>query len=204
MVLVEPDGSLLVANGGLLNLPETGRTKLNIGHMDSSVVRLDPHTGALRQVWRVSDPYLSLRHLARAADGTIAVAIQAEHPDPQARRNAPLLALLDDSGLRSIPLPPALALGGYAGDVAYVPAAHPHTTDRFVISATRAGQLAWWSANGEAPSQLPLPEAGALATRGSDWLASGARGDLRGMLNTQALERHLDDVHWDNHGKWLA
>jgi hypothetical protein len=204
MVLVEPDGSLLVANGGLLSLPETGRTKLNIGRMDSSIARLDAHTGALRQAWRVDDPYLSLRHLARAADGTVAVAMQAEHTDPQARRSAPLLALLDGSGLRSVPLPPALALGGYAGDVAYVPGSGPQAADRFVISATRAGQLAWWSAQGEAPSQQPLPEAGALATLGADWLASGAQGDVRGMQDHHALERHLDNVRWDNHGKWLA
>ena len=204
MVLVEPDGSLLVANGGLLSLPETGRTKLNVGRMDSSIARLDAATGTQRQVWRVNDPFLSLRHLARAPNGTVAVAMQAEHTDLQARRNAPLLALLDASGLRSVPLPPALALGGYAGDVAYVPGSGPQTADRFFISATRAGQLAWWSAQGDAPQQLALPEAGALAVHGTDWLASGAQGDLRGMLDTHALERHLDNVRWDNHGKWLA
>ncbi|MDZ7937894.1 MAG: DUF1513 domain-containing protein [Rhodoferax sp.] len=42
---LEPGGSLIVANGGILNLPETGRRKLNIGRMDSNLSRLDPASG---------------------------------------------------------------------------------------------------------------------------------------------------------------
>lgn len=208
MVLVEPDGTLLVANGGLLNLPETGRTKLNLKQMDSSIARLDAATGALRQAWRASDPYLSLRHLARAPDGTVAIAMQAEHTDVTTRRSAPLLALLDTKldadGLRTIALQQPLALGGYGGDVAYVPGRNSPTDDRFVVSATRAGQLAWWSNQGGDPRQSPLPDAGALAVHGTDWLASGAQGGVRGEVANHRLERQLDRVRWDNHGKWLV
>ncbi|WP_367848953.1 DUF1513 domain-containing protein [Rhodoferax sp. WC2427] len=204
MVLVEPDGSLLVANGGLLNLPETGRTKLNVQQMDSSIARLDAATGTLRQAWRAHDPFLSLRHLARAPDGTVAIALQAEHADASARRNAPLLALLDAQGLRTVALPEALALGGYGGDVAYVPGRNSPADARFVVSATRAGQLAWWSTLGGDPRQLPLPEVGALTAFGPDWLASGAQGGVRGEVAAHSLERQLDRVHWDNHAKWLA
>lgn len=204
MVLVEPDGTLLVANGGLLHLPETGRTKRNVQQMDSSIARLDASTGALRQAWRANDPYLSLRHLARAPNGTVAIALQAEHADTAARRNAPLLALLDTDGLRTITLPEPLALGGYGGDVAYVPGRNSPADDRFVVSATRTGQLAWWSAQGGDPHQLPLPAAGALATHGPDWLASGAQGGVRGEVAAHRLERQLARVQWDNHGQWLV
>jgi hypothetical protein len=205
-ILVEPDGSLLVANGGLLNLPETGRVKLNRRQMDSSLVRLDPATGNIRQAWRLDDPFLSLRHLARAPDGTVAIALQAEHADPASRRNAPLLALLDASGLRTVPLPATLSapLEGYGGDVAFVPGRNATQDDRFVVSATRAGQLAWWSAQGTSPRLQALPEAGALATHGSDWLASSGQGTVCGMLHGQAFSRQLDGVRWDNHGQWLA
>ena len=207
MLLVEPDGTLLVANGGLLNLPETGRTKLNLGQMDSSVVCLDAATGVQRQAWRVNDRFLSLRHMARAPDGTVAIAMQAEHPDAAARRSAPLLALLDARGLRTIALPEELArsgLGGYGGDVAFVHGRSSPTDDRFVVSATRAGQLAWWSAQGADLRQLPLAQAGALAAFGPDWLASGAQGGVCGEVAAHNVDRHLDRVHWDNHGKWLV
>jgi hypothetical protein len=201
-ILVEPDGSLLVANGGLLHLPETGRVKLNRPHMDASLMRLDPATGQIRQAWRLDDPFLSLRHLARAPDGTVAIALQAEHTDPASRRQAPLLALLDASGLRAVPL--AVPLEGYGGDVAFVPGRNATQDDRFVVSATRAGQLAWWSAQGTSPRLQALPEAGALATHGSDWLASSGQGTVCGMLHGQAFSRQLDGVRWDNHGQWLA
>ncbi|MBC7683300.1 MAG: DUF1513 domain-containing protein, partial [Ferruginibacter sp.] len=174
------------------------------GQMDSSIVRLDAATGAQRQAWRANDPHLSLRHLARAPDGTVAVAMQAEHADAATRRSAPLLALLDAKGLRTVALPEEWALGGYGGDVAFVPGRNTPAGDRFVVSATRAGQLAWWSAQGADPHQLALPEAGALAAFGPDWLASGAQGGVRGEVAAHSLDRHLDHVHWDNHGKWLA
>ena len=203
-ILVEPDGRLLVANGGLLNLPETGRVKLNRAQMDSCLVRLDPAQGRLLQAWRVNDPFLSLRHLARTPEGTVAVALQAEHADPLARRSAPLLALLDASGLHSVPLPDALALEGYAGDIAYVPGHGAQDRGRFVLSATRAGQLAWWSTQGGDASQQSLPEAGALAVHGSDWLASGGRGAVRGHWDGHAQQQQLDRIRWDNHGQWLA
>ena len=209
MLLVEADArgvsTLLVANGGRLNLPETGRTQRNLGRMDSNVARLDAQTGTLRQDWRVDDPFLSLRHLARAPNGVVAVAMQAEHTDAATRNAAPLLALLEGDSLRSIALPGSLGdrgLGGYGGDIACV--SSPATEDRFVISATRSGQLAWWSAQGGSPQQMPLPAAGALASNGPDWLASGAQGGVRGMLDAHALAQQLDRVQWDNHGKWLG
>jgi hypothetical protein len=200
MLLVEPDGTLLVANGGRLNLPETGRSLRNPGHMDSNLTRLDARSGAVTQVWRLDDPFLSLRHLARAPNGTVAVALQAEHTDAAARHAAPLLALLDGDGLRSVPLPEHLGLGGYGGDVACI--THPQHGDRFAISATRSGQLAWWSTQGGSPQLTPLPAAGALAPHGSDWLASGAHGGVRGMRSAHALAQQLDRVQWDNHGQW--
>ncbi|MDB5850338.1 MAG: hypothetical protein JWP29_4090, partial [Rhodoferax sp.] len=52
-MLVEPGGTLLVANGGLLLLPETGRRKLNREHMDSNLARLDANTGRVLDTWRV-------------------------------------------------------------------------------------------------------------------------------------------------------
>ena len=60
-LLLEPGGTLLVANGGILNLPETGRRKLNIGRMDSNLTRLDPHSGQILGQFRVDDSFLSLR-----------------------------------------------------------------------------------------------------------------------------------------------
>ena len=41
-LLLDTDGSLMVANGGIPTQPETGRRKLKLDHMDSSIARLRP------------------------------------------------------------------------------------------------------------------------------------------------------------------
>jgi hypothetical protein len=206
-ILVEPDGNLLVANGGLLILPETGRRKLNREHMDSSLVRLDGKTGRLLDTWRVADPFLSLRHIARTPEGRIAVASQAEHLDDAARNAAPLLHLLDSNGLTSVALPTGMKLGGYAGDIAYVPDAAGPTrrSGRYVLSATRAGQLAWWSPNGEWLGQQALAKASAIAVSDAgQWLASGDQGALHGSLEAAPLDARANGVRWDNHAVLMA
>ena len=209
-LLVEPQGSLLVANGGLLTLPETGRRKLNQDRMDSSIARLDADSGQVMQSWRLDDPFLSLRHLARAPDGTVAVALQAEHADSIARRNAPLLALLDNTGLNLAAPSENLVLEGYAGDVAFVASSDPSADagGRFIVSATRAGQLAWWSAKGHWSGNDAFPEAGALSAADGEWLACGAEGRVHiqtsgGPINPfQGLR--LPKVKWDNHARRLV
>lgn len=215
-LMIEPQGSMLVANGGLLTLPETGRRRLNRDQMDASLARLDPASGRLIDVWRVDDPYLSLRHLARAPDGTVAVAMQAEHADPAARRKAPLLALLATqqdaaaASLRCIALPEPVALQGYAGDVAYLPLpgplAPPGTAGgSFVVSATQAGQLAWWSLNGQWQGQQALPEAGALATQEGAWLACGGGGRVQGTLERHPYTASASaGLRWDNHARFFG
>jgi hypothetical protein len=112
------DGTLLVANGGLETLPESGRTKHNLEQMDSSLVRVDAQTGALMGQWRLPDRRLSLRHLARHASGKVGIALQAEHDAPADRAAAPLFAIFDPETQR-LELRPAVRTGnGYAGDIA--------------------------------------------------------------------------------------
>lgn len=195
-VLLEPTGTLLVANGGILNLPETGRRKLNIGTMDSNLTRLAPGTGQVLQQYRLSDPWLSLRHLAAAPDGRIAVALQAEHPDRNARATAPALALLHHDALHAVAWPAdtgaPVGWDGYAGDVCYV-------QQRFWISATQAGWLASWSATGEALMTQPLAGAGALAVGGTHWLAAGTHTALWHADGQQPTQYLGLKYPWDNH-----
>ena len=208
-LLLEPQGTLLAANGGLLTLPETGRRKLNRMTMDSSLVRIDPATGLVLQSWRLADPFLSVRHIARADDGTIAVALQAEHEDPGLRSLAPLLALVGPAGLK--PAPTALAsspgvplrLDGYAGDVAYL-----HEPDGsagvFVASAVRAGQLVEWTTGGEMVRTQSLPGVCALASGHGLLLASAAHGAWQARCADAVLRQSTVAINWDNHARLLA
>lgn len=208
-MLLEPQGTLLVANGGLLTLPETGRRKLNRATMDSSLARIDPASGRVLQSWRMADPFLSVRHLARAEDGTIAAALQAEHQDAGLRIAAPLLALAGPVSLQpaqmalevspDVPLP----LEGYAGDLAYLPGSGGNA-GVFVASAARAGQLVEWTTAGAMARSGALAGVCALAADRDLLLASAAHGTWQARCGEASLRRNTDAITWDNHARLLT
>lgn len=176
-LLLDADGTLLVANGGVPTAAETGRVKLSRQGMVSSLVRLHAGRGERLGQWRLTDERLSIRHLARHASGVLGIALQAEHDGEAEREQAPLLALFDGRGLW---LPPGQqAMAGYAGDIAA-------TTQGFVLSATRAGRLLPFSTEGRALPPQPLPEAGALARGRDGRLWAGGRGQAQVLGATAA------------------
>jgi len=154
------DGSLWIANGGIETRPETGRTKHHLERMDSSLVRLDAASGRITGQWRLQDRRLGLRHLAFAADGTLGIALQAEHDDPEEKRSAPILALWQrHQGLRAVALPEGVALAGYGGAIARV-------GEGFGVSCQRADRVGCWQLVEGEPGWSPpvaLEEACALA-----------------------------------------
>ena len=194
-LMLEPGGTLLVANGGILNLPETGRRKLNIGSMEPNLTRLDAQSGAALAQFRLSDSLLSLRHLAIAPNGAIAVGLQAEHPDPLARRSAPAMALLNAQGFQTVPWEQGTAptgWNGYAADVCW-------GGGKFWVSAPQAGWLTGWTASGQTQTTLALPGAGALASNGIWWLAAGDHTAWQmGPLAFPSKQYPLPGP-WDNH-----
>lgn len=193
-VIADADGSLLVANGGVLTLPETGRAKQGLDRMVSTLVRLDPRSGDLLGQWRLDDPRLSLRHLARHPNGTLGVALQAQHDERSRRAGAPLLALFDGKMLRAVTTPVDLA--GYGGDIVAMP-------DGFSVSAPRAGGIARYTVDGRWLGLVSLPEACALAGDAGlgNWFAGGAQ--VLDLSSKGISRRHeLPALRLDNH--WLA
>lgn len=93
-LIINPRFGLLVANGGIHR--DAQDRKVALDRMASSLVQLDPATGAKLGAWHLPDSRLSLRHLAisKRADLplNVGVAMQAEHDDPSRRQAAPTLA----------------------------------------------------------------------------------------------------------------
>ena len=113
--------NILVANGGVLTQAETGRAKLNAGKMDSSLVLLNAQSGELAQQWRLEDPFLSIRHLAVHANGTVGAALQAEHPEPEKRLNSPVFSLLESVQHELTAIKKVATWNGYAADITALP-----------------------------------------------------------------------------------
>ncbi|MFC3163311.1 DUF1513 domain-containing protein [Ciceribacter thiooxidans] len=118
---VSDDGSLLIiANGGIETHPDFGRTKLNLDHMEPSLVICDARTGALveKHVLPANLRQLSTRHLALAERGRIWFACQYEG----ARNGLPPLVGYFGQGedLRFIDLPEETTdgLANYVGAIA--------------------------------------------------------------------------------------
>jgi len=189
------DGCLVIANGGVPTQPETGRAKVGLERMDSSLVRLDAATGRLLGQWRLEDRRLSLRHLAwGGAPGRplLAIALQAEHDDRAARAGAPVLALFDGRELRCAP--GGVPLAGYGGDVAA-------SRSLIAVGCPRAQGVALFDAAGGWLRLLPLAEACAMAASGSA-LWAGGRGAVRRLAGeAPPLSLALDDIRLDNH--WI-
>lgn len=202
-LLLDADGSLLVANGGIPTLPETGRLKVELHRMDASLVRLDTRNGQLRGQWRVADRRLSLRHMAWGADArgqrVLGIALQAEHEDAVARTNAPLFARFD--GHRLEVFGGARPLAGYAGDIAFA-------AGRFALSCPRAQGVALWQADGRWAGFVPLPEACALAADRLDgtsarlW-AGGAGAALPMIGPASPAPMTVQGLRLDNHWQLL-
>jgi uncharacterized protein len=187
--------TLIVANGGIPTRPETGRTKLNMDSMDSSIVRLDARSGELLGQWRLQDKRLSLRHLAWQAASLdssrtplLGIALQAEHETPEQRQSAPVLALFDGDTLRSTSTHENLS--GYGGDIAALP-------QGWAVSCPRAHGVAVFDVAGQQRQWLPLAHACALTSIGSHCWAAG-RGDAL-QMPARAYGIAQSGLQLDNH-----
>jgi hypothetical protein len=193
-LLPDADGTLLVANGGIPTLPETGRLKIGLQRMDASLVRLDTVAGEMRGQWRLEDARLSPRHIAwggHQGRRLLGIALQAEHADPKAKREAPVLALFDGRQLSVARAPRSLA--GYGGDIAFA-------AGRFAVSCPRVDGVALYGGDGAWADFQPLQSACALASRGDRLWAAGQA--LATSLPGGSPLRAPRQLRLDNH--WLA
>lgn len=190
-LLLDKDGSLIVANGGIPTLPETGRIKVGLERMDPSLVRLHTGSGALLGQWRLPDPRLSLRHMAGGPGRTLGIALQAEHEQAAQRTAAPVFALFDGQALRTATAPQPLA--GYGGAIA-------HANGLFAVSCPRAQGVALYDSAGRWQGLVPLAQACALASTPAGALWAGGSVVARSLADAAQLAV-APTLRLDNH--WL-
>lgn len=200
--VLDPDGHLLVALGGIRRTPDGRKTDLD--RMASALVQLHGRTGALLGRWTLPDARLSLRHLAwarPAAGGAprLGVALQAEHDDPADREAAPLLALWDGHSLQTALQ--AARHAGYAGDIA------PAGASGFALSAQPAGRGLIWQPGPPPLEQVfaELREPCALASdaAGAIWMAAAAGLARWHPTEPPQLWRWPEPMVPDNHALML-
>ena len=192
---------LAVANGGIRTHPDTGRAKLNLEVMVSSLAVLDTADGGLVRSVSLGERLrrLSIRHLDIDRDFRIVVAMQHEG---SRRDRVPLVALERDARLVPAYAPAEVSrrMRQYAGSVCfdasggYVAVSHPHEG----IVSLWTSRSARWIALTELPDTCGI----AAGSSAGVFIATGAGGRIARIdarVGESTLLARSDGSGWDNH-----
>ena len=202
--LIQQSGShrLLVANGGILTHPESGRKKLNLDSMQPSLAVFDINSGRLLEQQFMPDVLhkLSIRHMDTNGEGTTIIALQFQGG---AEENPPLVAIhRPDQPLKLIPAPEPInrAMKRYCGSARF------DSSGRYAaVSAPRGDMITFWDLSTDSfHSQLRSRDGCGVAPSGNDGgflITSGTGRCLQHNLITGAIIRlpHSIKPAWDNH-----
>lgn len=204
-----PDGQrLVVANGGLLTHPDTGRKVLNLASMQSNLTYLDINTGTVMEQLTLPYQKASIRHLDVAPDGTVAVATQVQREAMTDNELVPLAALhRPGSGsheLLSLDSPDGLMtrFNDYMGSVRINPA-----TGLAGFTSPRGNLAAFWDIHsGELAGYHAFFDVCGLTVSADQqrFVLSNSAGeirqlDARTLKERTPLRQRFDGLHWDNH-----
>lgn len=199
-----PDGAtLIVANGGIVTHPHSGRRKLNLDRMTPNLARVAVADGSLLDhvVLPQALSRLSLRHIDVRSDGLVAVAGQYQGALPA---GMPLVATWRPGGTMTVlPLADDLAqrMRGYCASVRY-----DRSGAFLAVSGPRGGLVGFWAVNeGRFLGQVELADGAGIACAGHGCfvLSSGTGAletvELRHDRQPRTVARASLPWHWDNH-----
>jgi len=204
-LLLMPDGdTLVVANGGILTRPDTGREKLNLDTMAPSLSYIDRHGGALLEDVRLEESKASIRHLGVTADGAVALGVQLQREVAATTAPVALGAVHHRGG----PLRPLEADGlvwrafdDYVGSVA-VDGRH----DLVALTSPHGNLTGFWRmSDGSFAGQVDMPDvSGVTCTRDHHFALSNSLGEVRfidaaTLLEVPARGVSHPELSWDNH-----
>ena len=184
-----PDGSLVVANGGIDTHPETGRQKLNLPTMRPNLSYLSTEGTVLDQI-EPTQSHASIRHLAVRADGMVAVGMQWQGDIS----TAPALVALHQRGEALQTLGAGADLNGYVGSIAISQAG-----GLVAVTSPRSGQLQVFSTKDSAVVQtLNEPDICGVSGIADSFLATTGQGRVL-AAGAAPYSLTTSDVAWDNH-----
>lgn len=202
---LHPDGRhLLVANGGLLTHPATGRAVLNLGALSPCLSLIDPAGGGtVVAEARLPDEqsHMSIRHFDVTADGTVVFGMQAQGA---ATGHPPLVATWRPGAApRPLPAP----TGGWPAFAGYVGGLALDRSGRITAATSPRGGLAafWDLAAGTLLGTFAAADICGIAATGSDrqFLLTTGTGVLvtldLGPAGPRVRHRQRVDMKFDNH-----
>lgn len=203
--LMPQTDTLVIANGGILTHPESGRKKLNLDSMNSSLTYLNLKNGQLIAQVKVPENKASIRHLDVADDGTVVFAMQMQR---QAAAHNNLVALTGThrmgNKVKLLTAPDALvqSMNDYAGSVAI-----NHQTRIAGITSPKGNLAAFWHIDTQRfMGYHQLADVCGIASSADQkhFVLSSSVGQLRfidalTLQENRTLRMITKEFHWDNH-----
>lgn len=201
-----PDGqTLVVANGGLLTHPDSGREILNLDTMRSSLNYIDSRNGELISEHFLSESKASIRHIDVSTDGMVAIALQVQRKAMDNNELIPLAAI-HRAGLpiQTLNAPDALMtqLNDYMGSVII------HNASRIAAFTSPKGDLAmfWHLDDLSLQGYHAFHDVCGLTISQDNkyFILSNSAGKIR-QIDTRTLKEStrkrmkFHNVSWDNH-----
>ncbi|MEM7270388.1 MAG: DUF1513 domain-containing protein [Pseudomonadota bacterium] len=188
------DGGFAVANGGILTHPSSGREKLNLATMrpnltmfgqdllQKDVLELE---AALHQN--------SIRHIAAAPDGAIAIGMQWEGDLYEAPS---LIAVAHDGRIDAMDVGETIGirLNGYIGSVAF-----DRKGETIAATAPRGDRLITLNRKGQGSSASVIKDVSGVAAARVGFLSTSGTGNVRLSASDSDQQDRSADVQWDNH-----
>ena len=204
LALLSDDKTLVIANGGILTHPNTGRSKLNLDTMRPSLVYLDASDGRLIEsvALQSSDFQNSIRHLVVGLDDRVWFAMQFQG----SKRRHPNLLGVHSMGKASItfraPDQTQLKMKNYCGSVCLDPSG-----ELVAVSSPKGNLITLWAArDGKFLQEVEIADGCGITPgdhAGSFYLSSG-QGDLYRYQfgkpgGEQLIRLSQSSFRWDNH-----
>lgn len=201
-----PDGkTIVIANGGILTHPNTGRKKLNLNTMDSNLAYLEPNSGKLLETARFSEAKASIRHIDVSQSGTVAIAMQMQREAASHQNTVPLCALhRPGQNIQAFTAPETVfqRMNDYVGSVVI------NDKSRIAGFSSPRGNLVvfWHLETKKLAGYYPLYDVCgiALSADNKHFVLSNSEGAIR-YLNAdtlredKTLRQTFENSRWDNH-----
>ncbi|MCK5725363.1 MAG: DUF1513 domain-containing protein [Thiotrichaceae bacterium] len=194
--------TLVVANGGILTHPDSGRSKLNLDRMTPALTYLNAGDGKVIADYQLAKKYhqLSIRHFDINSEDTVCFAMQYQGVR---QHRLPLVGFHQQgqSTLQLVDTPKPLLdqMKNYCGSVCV-----DQSGKSFAVSSPRGNLISFWSDQGKYLSSQRLNDGCGIAMGHDDnsfYLSSGM-GEIHHYQRQKSNDDliHLfTDYRWDNH-----
>ena len=206
LAFMPDEKTIVVANGGILTHPDTGRRKLNLNQMKPSLAYIDIKYAKLIDQYYLPDPKLSIRHIDVNTLGEVGIATQDQAEYESSANQTSLIALHSNKNyqpeLIKLPTQTTRALNRYTADFCF----DSHSKTALVSSPRGNCVLVINTNNQELIDRLPISQPSAIAlTRDQQYfVVSTAKGgihfiDVKTSKLMSGMTKHLPNIQWDNH-----